>query len=71
MPAQLRVLRRHSDRTAVFMTFAHHDTAKTDQNRRSESELLRTQQSADHHVASGLQLSVHLKPHPVAQLIEH
>ena len=53
------------------MAFAHHHAAEADQNRGGESELFGAEQSADDHVAAGLELTVDLKPHPRTKLVEH
>ena len=70
VPAQLRILRRHADRTGVAVALAHHDAAQADQHRGGEAELLRPQQRGDHHVASGLELAVDLQAHTAAQTVE-
>ena len=63
---QHRVLGSHADRAGVEVTYPHHDATHHHQRRGSEAELLSTQQRTDHHVASGLELPVHLDHDPVA-----
>ena len=70
VPAQLRILRRHADRTGVAVALAHHDAAQADQHRGGETELLRPQQRGDHDIASGLELAVDLQAHAATQSIE-
>src|SRR5712664_2334070 len=69
--AQYRVLRRHADRAGVQVAFAHHDAAAHDQRRRGETEFVRPEDRPDHHVASGLDLPVHLHGDAAAQAVEH
>ena len=68
--AQHRVLRGDADRAGVEMAFAHHDAAHRNQRRSGEAELFGAEQSGNHHVAPGLQLSVGLHPDAAAQIVE-
>ena len=68
--AQLRVLRRHTDRAGIEMADAHHDAARDDQRRRRKAELLGAKERRHHDVAAGLELSVHLHDDAIAQAIE-
>ena len=52
------------------MALAHHQASHGDQNRGCKSELLRTEQGADHDIASGLELSVDLYADAVAELVQ-
>src|SRR6266852_3732428 len=52
------------------MTDAHHYTAERDQRRGGEAELVRAEQSADDHVAAGLELAVHLDSDAAAKIVE-
>ena len=70
MPAQLRVLGRDSNRAGVQMALAHHDAAHRDERGGREAEFLGAQQRGDHHIATGLQLSVGLHPDAAAQVVE-
>ena len=65
------ILRRDAHRAGVQVADAHHDAAHHDQRRRGEAVLLGAEQRADHHVAPGLHLAVHLHDDAVAQLVEH
>ena len=69
--AQLRVLRCYTDGARVQMTFAHHDAALNHQRRRSETKLIGPKQRANHHITTGLHLTVGLHANATAQLIEH
>ena len=69
--AQLRILRRDSDRTGVQMTLAHHDAAFDDERCRREAEFVGPQHRADDHVAAGLHLAVDLHGDPAAQAVQH
>ena len=62
--AQLRVLRGDAHRAGVEVAGAHHHAAQRDERRGGEAELLGAQQRADHHVAAGLELAVHLDRDP-------
>src|SRR5204863_7855571 len=68
--AQLRILRRDTDRTGVEMADPHHDATRHDERRGGEAELLRTEQRSDHDIATGLQLAVGLYDDAVAQAVE-
>ena len=48
------------------MTHPHHDATGDHQWGGSEAEFLGAEQRADHHVASSLELAVHLDHNPVA-----
>ena len=71
VPAQLRVLRRHADRTGVEVAGPHHDAAQRDERGGGEAELLRAQQRPDHDVAAGLELPVDLDRDARAQVVHH
>ena len=68
--AQFRVLRGHADRAGVQVADAHHHAAHDDERRRGEAVLLRAEQRANHDVAAGLELAVHLHDDAVAQLVQ-
>src|SRR3954447_27017933 len=68
--AQLRVLRRNTNRAGVEMADPHHDAARDDERRSGETELLRTEQRSDHHVAAGLQLTIGLYDEAVPKAVE-
>ncbi len=65
------ILRRDAHRAGVQVADAHHDAAHHHQRRRGEAELLGAEQRADHDVAAGLHLAVHLHDDAVAQLVQH
>ena len=69
--AQFRVLRGHAHGAGVQMALAHHDAAFHHQRCGRKAELVRTQQRADHHVAAGLDLTVHLHADTTTQAVEH
>ena len=69
--AQLRILRRHADRTRIQVADAHHDAAGHDERRGREPELLGAEQRRDDHVAPGLQLPVDLDDDAIAQVVQH
>src|SRR5690606_29927287 len=69
--AQFLVLRCNADRTSIQMAFAHHDAAHGDKRHRGEAELVCPQQSADHDVATCLQLAVDLNANSAAQIVHH
>ena len=48
------------------MAHPHHDAAGNDQRGGGKTELLGPEQRADHHVASSLELAIHLDDDPVA-----
>jgi hypothetical protein len=54
-----------------LVAFAHHDAAAHDERRCREPEFVGAEDRPDHHVAAGLDLSVHLYRDPAAQAIEH
>jgi hypothetical protein len=56
--AQLRSLRRDSDRTRVEVARAHHQAPLGDQQRRPERHLVRSEQRCHDDVASRLQAAV-------------
>ena len=64
--AQHRVLGGHTDRAGVQVAHPHHDAAGHHQRSGGEAEFLGAEQRADHHVATGLELAVHLDDDPVA-----
>ncbi len=68
--AELRVLGGHADRAGVQVADAHHHAAQGHQRSGGEAELLGPEQSADDHVAAGLELTVHLDHDPAAQVVE-
>ena len=69
--AQDRVLRRDADRASVQMAFAHHDAARGDQRRGRETELVRAQKRADHHVAAGAHAAVDLHGDAGSEAVHH
>ena len=69
--AQLRVLRRHTHRTGIGITLAHHHTAQHNQRQRTERELVSTQHRHDDDVLGCLQLTVGLQAHLIAQAVHH
>ena len=69
--AQHRILRGHAHRAGVEMTLAHHDAALGHQRCRGKAEFIGAQDAADHHVASGLHLTISLNSHAAAQTVEH
>ena len=69
--AQLGILRRHTHRTGVEMTYPHHDAAERHQCRGGESELLGAEQRRDHHVAASFQLAVGFNRDAAAQIVQH
>ncbi len=66
---QARVLGRDADRAGVEVADPHHDAAHDHEGAGGEPELLGAHQRADHHVAAGLHLAVHLDDDPVPQLV--
>ena len=68
---QLRILGRNTDRASIEMTLTHHDATLNHQRRGRKTELVSTQQRTDQHIATGLQLTIHLQSDTSAQLIEH
>ena len=60
MFSQLRVLSSYPHRTCVGMTFTHHDTSQYNQDSRSETEFLGSQQGHADNVVTGFYLSVGL-----------
>ena len=69
--AQHRILRGHAHRAGVEVTLAHHDAALGHQRCRGKAEFIGPQDAADHHVASGLHLTIGLDAYPAAQAVEH
>ena len=68
---QLGVLRGHAHGAGVEVALAHHDASEHDERCRAERELLGSEQGHEHHVAAGLELSVHLQAHLSAQSVLH
>jgi hypothetical protein len=71
LPAQRGVLRRDAHRAGVQMALAHHDATLDHQRRGGKAELVRPEQRADHHVATGLHLPVDLDGDAAAQPVQH
>ena len=71
MLTQLRILCCHTHRTGVGVTLSHHHTTQDYQRQCAERELVSTQHSHDYHVLGGLQLSVGLQAHIMAQAVHH
>ncbi len=69
--AQPRILGRNAHRAGVQMTDAHHHAAHRDQRRRCEAEFLGTEQCGDHHVATGLELTIGLDDDARTQIVQH
>ena len=69
--AQIRTLSRYADRAGIEMANPHHDTPHRHQRRSGETELLRTEQGSDHHIAAGLELAVGLNDDTTAQIVEY
>ena len=67
---QHRVLGGNAHRAGVEVAHPHHDAARHHQWGGRETELLRTQECGDHHVAAGLQLAIDLHDDSVAQAVE-
>ena len=63
MLTQFGILGSHTHRASVEIALTHHHTTQHDQHGSSESELIGTQQSHQHNVASCLYLAIHLEPH--------
>ncbi len=63
---QQRVLGGHADRAGVQVAHPHHDAAGHHQRGGGEAEFLGAEQRTDHHVATRLELAVHLDHDPVA-----
>ena len=68
--AQHRVLRSDANRAGVQVTLTHHDAAHGYERRGRKTELLRAQQSRNHHVPARLQLAVGLDFDTSAQIIQ-
>ena len=69
MLTQLRVLRRHTHRTGIRITLAHHHAAQHDERQRAKRELVGAQHCHDDNVLRRLQLSVGLQAHLVPKTI--
>ncbi len=69
--AQLRILRRDTDRAGIEMTLAHHDAAQGDQRRGREAEFFGTQYRRNRDVATGFELAVGLHYDARTQVIHH
>ena len=69
--AQFRILRGHTHRAGVEVALAHHDATLNHQRCRGKTELIRPQQRTDHHVATGLDLTIGLQADAAAQAVEH
>ena len=67
--AQFGVLCGYAHWTCVEVAFTHHHTTEHDQRCSTESELLCTEQSHEHNIASCLQLAVHLQANLTAQTV--
>ena len=61
--AQHGILRCHAHRTGVQVTFTHHDATLHHQWRGRKTELFRTEQRTDDHVATGFHLTIDLNAH--------
>ncbi len=53
------------------MTDTHHNAAQADERRGRKTELLRAQQSSNHHVAPGLELAIGFDRDAASQIVEH
>src|SRR6266516_4837204 len=69
--AEHGILGRNAHRASVQVALAHQDATAHDERRGREPEFVGAEDRADHHVAAGLDLSVHLDRDPAAQAIEH
>ena len=69
--AQFGVLGGDADRAGVQMALAHHDTARRDQRRGGEAELVGPEQRADHDVTAGAQAAIDLHRDAAAQIVHH
>ena len=70
MLTQFWILSGYTHRTHVGVTLAHHHATKHNEHRRTESELVGTEQRHTDDVASGLQLTVGLQTNLSAQSVE-
>ena len=52
------------------MALAHHQAAFDHQRRRGKAEFIRTEHGPDHHISPGLDLTVNLQHHSLAQLVD-
>ncbi len=69
--AQLGALGGDADRAIVAVTGARHHAALGHQRRRAERELVGAEQRSQHHIAPGLQPTVHAQAHAAAQPVDH
>ena len=69
--AQFRILRANTDRTRAQVTLSHQHAAQAHQGGSAKTKSLRAEQCSDDHVASGLELSVHLHPDAISQAVEY
>jgi hypothetical protein len=65
------ILGRDANRTGVEVALAHHDAAGCNQRRGREAELVGTEQSADDHVAAGLETAIDLQRDARTKAVEH
>ena len=69
--SQQWVLRGHSHRASIEITFPHHHTSKNDESRSSERKFLCSKESHDDDVAPSLDLSIDLQSDPISQSVAH
>ncbi len=68
---QLLLLRGDAHRAGAEVALPHQQATQRHQCRSAEAETFGPQQGADHHVATGLHLTVHLDDDPITQAVEH
>ena len=68
---QLWVLRGHTHRAGISVTFPHHHASQHNQRQRTERELVSAQHRHDNNVLGGLQLTIGLQANLVSKAIHH
>ena len=68
--AQLRVLRRNTNRAGIQMANAHHDTAHCHEWCGGKTKFLSAEQRSDDYIATGFQLAIGFDDDPRAEIVQ-
>src|SRR5580700_5609016 len=66
-----RILSCDTDRAGIQVANPHHDAAHCDERSAGKAELFGAEQSGNHNVSAGLQLTIGLHPNPTAQIVSY
>ena len=69
--AEFRILRGHAHRAGVQVADAHHDAPERHERRGGEAEFLGAEHRGNHHIATGLQLTIGLHHNAGPEVVQH